>query len=150
MADGVAITAGSGTTIATDDVGGVQYQRIKRSVGADGSATDFLDKHSASHTVTTAAAQATQNVSAQGMSRFALQVKQTGTVTSWTVALEVSLDGTNFVALPEMTQTKATNGDGAITWSGSLTFPALYFRANVTALTLGGGTNIVVTVLGLP
>ncbi|MGE3341493.1 MAG: hypothetical protein AB7J46_06390 [Candidatus Altimarinota bacterium] len=40
MADNVAITAGSGTSIATDDVGGVQYQRVKVSVGADGSATD--------------------------------------------------------------------------------------------------------------
>lgn len=40
MADNVSITAGSGTTIATDDVGGVQYQRVKIGVGADGSATD--------------------------------------------------------------------------------------------------------------
>ena len=40
MADNVAITAGSGTTIATDDVSGVQYQRGKVAVGADGSATD--------------------------------------------------------------------------------------------------------------
>lgn len=29
MADNVAITAGSGTTIATDDIGGVHYQRVK-------------------------------------------------------------------------------------------------------------------------
>lgn len=37
MADNVAITAGSGTTIATDDVGsGVQVQRIKVMLGADG------------------------------------------------------------------------------------------------------------------
>ena len=42
MADTVAITAGSGTSIATDDVSGVHYQRIKRSVGADGSAVDGL------------------------------------------------------------------------------------------------------------
>lgn len=40
MSDNVAITAGSGTTIATDDVGGVQYQRVKPAFGADGSATD--------------------------------------------------------------------------------------------------------------
>ena len=40
MADNVAITAGAGTTIATDDIGGVQYQRVKLSVGADGAATD--------------------------------------------------------------------------------------------------------------
>lgn len=40
MADGVAITAGSGTTIATDDIAGVHYQRVKPVHGADGSATD--------------------------------------------------------------------------------------------------------------
>jgi hypothetical protein len=36
MADNVAITAGAGTTIRTDDVGGVQYQVVKLDVGADG------------------------------------------------------------------------------------------------------------------
>jgi hypothetical protein len=41
MADNVAITAGSGTTIATDDIGGVQYQRVKLAIGADGSAADL-------------------------------------------------------------------------------------------------------------
>lgn len=40
MADGVAITAGAGTTIATDDIGGTQYQRIKIAWGTDGSAVD--------------------------------------------------------------------------------------------------------------
>lgn len=41
MADNVAITAGSGTTIASDDIGGVQFQRVKIGVGADGSAADL-------------------------------------------------------------------------------------------------------------
>lgn len=40
IADNVAITAGSGTSIATDDIGGVQHQRVKVEFGADGSATD--------------------------------------------------------------------------------------------------------------
>jgi hypothetical protein len=38
MADNVAITAGAGTSIATDDVGGVHYQVVKLAVG-DGSST---------------------------------------------------------------------------------------------------------------
>lgn len=42
MADNVPITAGAGTNIAADDVGGVYYQRIKRSYGPDGSASDGL------------------------------------------------------------------------------------------------------------
>ncbi len=40
MADNVAITAGAGTTVAADDVGGVLHQRVKLSIGADGSAAD--------------------------------------------------------------------------------------------------------------
>lgn len=36
MADGVPITAGSGTSIATDDIGGAHYQRVKLIHGADG------------------------------------------------------------------------------------------------------------------
>lgn len=36
----MSITAGSGTTIATDEVGGAQWQRVKIGTGEDGSATD--------------------------------------------------------------------------------------------------------------
>lgn len=39
MADNIPITAGSGTTVATDDVGGVHYQVIKLAYGALDSAT---------------------------------------------------------------------------------------------------------------
>jgi hypothetical protein len=41
MADNVNITAGAGTAVASDDIGGVQYQRVKVAIGADGSATDL-------------------------------------------------------------------------------------------------------------
>lgn len=41
MADNVAITAGSGTTIAADDIGGsVLVQRVKMTWGPDGTAND--------------------------------------------------------------------------------------------------------------
>lgn len=40
MVDNVAITAGSGTSIAADDISSVFYQRVKPSHGADGSAVD--------------------------------------------------------------------------------------------------------------
>ncbi len=36
MADNVAITAGTGTSIAADDIGGVLHQRVKLIIGADG------------------------------------------------------------------------------------------------------------------
>lgn len=40
MVDNIAITAGSGTTMATDDIGGVQYPRAKMTWGPDGTAND--------------------------------------------------------------------------------------------------------------
>lgn len=40
MADNVAITPGTGATIATDEIGGFHFQRIKPTWGADGTATD--------------------------------------------------------------------------------------------------------------
>lgn len=43
MADNVAITAGSGTNIATDDVSGVHYQRIKLHTSEDASAEGIGD-----------------------------------------------------------------------------------------------------------
>jgi hypothetical protein len=43
MADNVAITPGTGATVAADDIGGVLHQRVKLSIGADGSATDLSE-----------------------------------------------------------------------------------------------------------
>lgn len=40
MADNLEITAGTGTTVAADDIGGVLHQRVKSGLGADGSYTD--------------------------------------------------------------------------------------------------------------
>lgn len=42
MADNVAITAGSGTSIAADDITNVYYQRVKVTLGPDGTATADL------------------------------------------------------------------------------------------------------------
>ena len=42
MVDNVPITAGSGTVIASDDIGGVQHQRVKIGLGADGTAVDMV------------------------------------------------------------------------------------------------------------
>lgn len=41
MADNVDITPGTGATVAADDIGGVKHQRVKVSVGVDGSAGDM-------------------------------------------------------------------------------------------------------------
>lgn len=40
MADNLAYTAGVGSTVATDDIGGVHFQRVKPAIGPDGTAVD--------------------------------------------------------------------------------------------------------------
>ena len=40
MSDNIQVTAGSGTTIAADDISGVLHQRVKLTWGVDGTATD--------------------------------------------------------------------------------------------------------------
>lgn len=42
MVDNVAVTAGVGTTVAADDIGGVMHQRVKLSLGPDGTANDAV------------------------------------------------------------------------------------------------------------
>lgn len=43
MSDNIAITPGTGATVATDDVSGVQYQRVKLDIGGDGVSTPVTD-----------------------------------------------------------------------------------------------------------
>lgn len=43
MADNVSITAGNGTSVATDDVSSVHYQKVKIALGADGAVDTLLD-----------------------------------------------------------------------------------------------------------
>jgi hypothetical protein len=44
MADNTTLNSGTGgDVIATDDIGGVKYQRVKETYGVDGSATDVSD-----------------------------------------------------------------------------------------------------------
>ncbi len=42
MADNIEVTPGTGATVAADDLAGVLYQRVKLSLGADGSAVDAV------------------------------------------------------------------------------------------------------------
>jgi hypothetical protein len=42
LADNLTVTPGTGLTIAADDIGGALHQRIKVSVGPDGTATDWI------------------------------------------------------------------------------------------------------------
>lgn len=136
MADNLAITPGSGATIATRDTGTAHLQRV------------IIEPSNRSDTYTVAANGTTVDVSTRPCSKFGIQLKGTGAAaTAWSVPLEVSLDGTNFQTLV----THATaDGDGAIKWLGSPLSPALYFRSRCASITLGAATNVVVTIVGMP
>lgn len=130
MADNTILNLGTGgDTIATDDISGVKYQRVKLSLGADGTATDVAlgsttkanaipvtlatDDASVSDTMITG--QATQtasgnnillatagtgSVDVNGYDAIYIQIIPTGTVSSGVVTFESSNDGTTFVATP--------------------------------------------------
>lgn len=133
---------------AVDTVGGKVYQLMKRTVGADGLANFFLDKIVVSAQHAAAESGAVQDVSFQGMSKFALQVKGNGAVpTNWSVSLQTSLNGSDFSTV--LVHDKANNGDGGVV-SLPVLSPTLYFRYVVDSLTLGGATSITVTAVGLP
>lgn len=50
MADNIAITAGSGTTIATEDEGGVHYQKVKLTASGTGNTQDLTKAEDTAHT----------------------------------------------------------------------------------------------------
>lgn len=100
-----------------------------------------------SDTFTVAANGTTVDKSAAPLKSFALAVKATGAVTSWTVVLECSLDNTNFTTV--LTHTNVTPADGQALFAGTSLTPCMYFRSRVSAITLGGGTNVIATILGM-
>lgn len=77
---------------------------------------------------------------------FAIVAKGTGAApTTLALNLEVSLDSTNWTVLLTVNQAN----DGIITSTGDVLFPARYFRCDITSLTLGGASNIVVTIAAM-
>lgn len=98
-----------------------------------------------SDTYTTTANGTTVDVHTSPVKYFTLQVTSTGVVTSWTVVLEGSLDGTNFTTI--LTHTDVI-GNGVVVFIGASTASCLYFRSKCTAIVLGAGTNVIATIIG--
>lgn len=154
MADNVALNVGSGgKNAATDeatysgDTAQVQLVRVVHVIGAEGSKTVAeKDVQTRSDTFTTTANGTAVDVSTFPMKYFGLQCTETGTVSSWSVILEGSLDGTTYSTI--MTHTKATDGSGATIWNPVAT-PCRFFRSRCSAITLGGGTNVVARIVGM-
>ena len=154
MADNVNVAPAGTTPIATDDLGAYgQVQRVKLQAGADGTAVDYQHSATRQDTFTGPGNGTTYGVATQGMEKFSIAVKSTGAVaTSWTANAQISLDGTNFTTILIHSNTSPPADDirvdGQTISTGSNRYPALYFRTNVSALSLGGATNIVVTICG--
>lgn len=158
MADNVAITAGSGTTIAADDIGsGVLAQRVKPVFGPDGTGTDvsttaglpIQGMQSAISTTnwTSATGSNTANtISVAGMNTVTVAMHNTSTMTAGVLTFEVSPDNTNWfpVAMAridsytvETSYTLATVADRA--WSTSVD-GFTNFRVRLSTVITGSGT----------
>jgi hypothetical protein len=139
MADNVAITAGSGTTIAADDIGGVLHQRVKISQGADGVAADVSSAAPLQVTLANTGANATA-VKVDGSSSTQ---PVSGTVTvqqSTASSLKVDLSGTaaNGTAVKVDASSVAvpiTDNSGSVTVDAPVGTPVF---ATVTPSTTGG------------
>ncbi len=88
------------------------------------------------------------NLQANPVKNYSLQVRgSTGTVTSWTVALEVSIDGINFS--PVVSHATA-DGDGVIKTSTAYPggFPATWMRIRTAAISTSAVKTLVITAIG--
>lgn len=162
MADNTTLNAGSGgDVIASDDISGVKFQRIKLIHGPNNTNDGDVEKanplpvgkffSSRSDTYTTTANGTQVDVSGKPCSKFSLQVKGTGAAaTAWNVLLEGSLDGTNYTTILQHSSANplGANADGSTVWTEA--GPFFYFRSRSAAtLTLGSATNIVATIAGM-
>lgn len=174
MADNVSVTAGSGTSIATDDVAGVHFQRVKLDIGGDGvtspitsgnplpvSGTFWQATQPVSGTVTANAgtgsftvAQATAanlNATVVGTGTFAVQAAQSGT---WNIGSITTLPalatGSNVIgALVANQSVNSTQiGGVAIATGSGVVGTGVQRVVLATDVALPAGTNTIGTTTG--
>lgn len=150
MADGVNITAGSGVVIASDDIGGVQYQRVKISQGADGAAIDVSSAAPLQVTLANTGANATplvvdlganNDVSLNAGTNYVGKVRLTDGTTDGEV---VPLAGYNAqaVAIVDASGDQITSFGGGVQYTEgdtdvSITGTAIMFETNTGTSALG-------------
>jgi hypothetical protein len=130
MADGVAITAGSGTTVATDDISNVHYQRVKNALGPDGTWTADLGGVDLGSGVGAAFVRARPNVATQAQNSSGLTTASTTYVTGdtvgagWTFTSMCPANGGTGRITAAILQDKSDVIAGYELWfaSGSITF----------------------------
>ena len=155
-------TAAAGPTIATDDIGGVHYQRTKIGRGVDGAYRDSSDSYTTG-TITAANANPTTGVATAGSTvqitvpdaHSAWQVMLGGTFSAGTIAhFQGSMDGTNWHPLNgRRSGTAATNdittdlladvpGGQGVQWYRGNVAGIRFFRVSVTPYTAADSVTV--------
>ncbi|CAK0741517.1 hypothetical protein CCP1ISM_130011 [Azospirillaceae bacterium] len=95
---------------------------------------------------TTVTVGTTVDISTFPLKNFTFSVTPNGSVNSWSVIVEGSLDGINFTTIGSYSN---PTGTGITVFPGVNIAPCFFFRSRCTSIDLGSGTSITVTVLGV-
>lgn len=150
MADNVAITAGSGTTVAADDIGsGVLAQRVKPVWGPDGTGTDVdlptgMPTQAGYKEVSGSASSNNSDLVSVDAAGYRWVMCQITGTWSGTITFQASMDGANWfnilVNRPDSTQNAFGTATANNIYSAAL--PGRYFRARMTSYTSGTASAI--------
>ncbi len=129
--------------VAISGFDGTNKRRIL--TDASGRLLTVSNKDTASYTISVTGPQTTAPFTLGAADKFfGIEIHRPSGNATWTVSLQVSLDGSNWTTIISNVQ-QATAGQ--ISWNVNPS-PALYIRANITALTLGTSQNIVINIVG--
>lgn len=132
MADNVAISSGAGTTIRTDDVGGIQYQVVKLDLGGDGLTVPV-------NTAIDTASAATDPLFGAGVVRIDTLAAITPIVADWTT-LKVDSQGALWTRMaPRVVVTATPTLDTLIYASGDCLHTSVLSFANAVRVSGGSG-----------
>lgn len=148
MADNVAITAGSGTTIAADDIGGVLHQRVKLSQGADGSATDVSSAAPLNVTLANTGANATAvKVDGSAVTQpVSGTVGISGTITIQDGGGSVTVDNNGTFAVQSTNQANSGVDIGDVTINNAAGASAVNIQDGGNSITVDGSVTVSGTV----
>lgn len=118
----------------------------RMTVNVNGGASSNLMYSTRSDTYTAVANGTTIDCSTNPLKHFSIQVVGTGAApTSWDIVIEGSLNNVNFTTIVAHA---TADGNGTVK-NATAPFPVLYLRSRCTAITLGGATNAVATIVGM-
>lgn len=146
MRNNVKLIDEDGVKIGTETVSSkrvIQVSVVKTVGGGGGGALSYATQNDE---FTATGSGTSIDCSTAPLKYWSISVKKSGTVTSWTVLLRVSLTGNANSFVTIATHTNSTGNDTPLLVPTSSL--ALYARAECSALDLGGGTKITSTIVG--